>query len=138
MDKKIKATEEQLAYANILELGMKAGLLLLIVVFIIYLSGLLPAHVPVRDLPKYWGMPVNKYLAATHIHSGWSWLYMIGKGDFLNFVSIAFLAGVTILCYLRIIPILYRKKDMMYVVFSIIEVLILVFAASGILKAGGD
>ena len=54
MDKKIKATEEQLAYANILELGMKAGLLLLIVIFIIYLSGLLPAHVPVRDLPKYW------------------------------------------------------------------------------------
>ncbi len=136
MDKKIKATEEQLAYANILELGMKAGLLLLIVIFIIYLSGLLPAHVPVRDLPKYWGMPVHKYLAATHIHSGWSWLYMIGKGDFLNFVSIAFLAGVTILCYLRIIPILYRKKDMMYVVFSVIEVLILALAASGILKAG--
>ncbi|MGO9014177.1 MAG: hypothetical protein ACLQF0_04275 [Dissulfurispiraceae bacterium] len=136
MDKKIKATEEQLAYANILELGMKAGLLLLIVIFIIYLSGLLPAHVPVRDLPKYWGMPVHKYLAATHIHSGWSWLYMIGKGDFLNFVSIAFLAGVTILCYLRIIPILYRKKDMLYVVFSVIEVLILALAASGILKAG--
>ena len=61
---------------------------------------------------------------------------MIGKGDFLNFVSIAFLAGVTILCYLRIIPILYRKKDMLYVVFSVIDVLILALAASGILKAG--
>ncbi len=137
MDKKIKATEEQLAYAGVLELGMKIGLLMLIVIFIIYLSGLLPPHVPVKDLPKYWSMPVNKYLAATHIHTGWSWLYMLGKGDFLNFISIVFLAGVTIVCYIRIIPILFRKKDMTYVVFSIIEVLILALAASGILKSGG-
>ena len=138
MDKKIKATEEQLAYANILEFGMKLGLLMLIVTFTIYLTGLLSPYVPVRDLPKYWSMPVKKYLAATHIHSGWSWLYMIGKGDFINFVSIAFLAGVTIMCYLRIIPIFFRRKDTIYVVFAITEVLILVLAASGILKAGGD
>jgi len=137
MDKKIRATEEQLAYANILELGMKAGLLMLIVTFIIYLSGLLPAFVPVNDLPKYWSMPVKKYLAATHIHTGWSWLYLLGKGDFLNFAGIAFLAGVTILCYLRIIPIFFRKKDTIYGVLAITEVLILVLAASGVLKSGG-
>jgi len=137
MDKKIKATEEQLAYANILELGMKAGLLMLIVTFIVYLSGLLPPHVPVKDLPMYWSMPVKKYLAAAHIHPGWSWLFMIGKGDFLNFVGIAFLAGVTILCYMRIIPIFFRKKDRVYGILAIIEVLILVLAASGILKSGG-
>src|SRR5208337_2291810 len=85
-----------------------------IVTFIVYLSGLLPPHVPVKDLPMYWSMPVKKYLAAAHIHPGWSWLFMIGKGDFLNFVGIAFLAGVTILCYMRIIPIFFRKKDRVY------------------------
>jgi hypothetical protein len=137
MDKNVKATEEQLAYANVLEMGVKAGLLIIIVTFIIYLSGILPAHVPVNDLPKYWGLPANKYLTATHIHHGWSWVYMLNKGDFLNFVGIAFLAGVTIPCFLRIIPIFFRKKDIVYGIIGIIEVLILTLAASGVLKSGG-
>ncbi len=137
MEKKSKATEEQLAYANILDYGMKAGLLIIVVTFIIYMTGFLTPHVPVNDLPKYWSMPVKKYLAATHIHPGWSWLGMIGKGDFLNFIGISFLAGITIPCYIRIIPVFFRKKDSVYGMLAIIEVLVLALAASGILKSGG-
>jgi len=131
------ATEEQLAYAKLLDLGMKVGMLSLIVTFIIYVSGILPPHVPVNDLPKYWSMPVKQYLEATGIHPGWAWLHMLGKGDFLNFLGIAFLSGVTILCYLRIIPIFLSKKDRVYAILAIIEVLVLSLAASGILRGGG-
>ena len=137
MGGKLKATEEQLAYAKLLDVGMKVGLIMLVITFVIYLLGALTPHISVNDLPKYWGMPVKDYLKATDIHTGWSWLYMIGKGDFLNFLGIAFLSGVTILCYLRIIPILFRKKDTVYGILAVIEVLVLVLAASGILKAGG-
>jgi len=137
MDKKIRATEEQLSYAQILDIGMKLGLLLLLVTFVIYVSGILPPHVPVNDLPKYWGMSANKYLAAAHIHRGWWWLGMVGKGDFINFIGIAFLAGITALCYLRIVPVLLKKKDFTYCALAVLEVLILALAASGILKAGG-
>jgi hypothetical protein len=91
----------------------------------------------VNDLPRYWGLSVHDYLKATGIHPGWTWLGMLGKGDFLNFVGIAFLAGVTILCYIRIIPILFKKKDTVYAILAILEVMVLVLAASGILKAGG-
>jgi len=134
---KLRATEEQLAYAKLLDFGMKLGLLALIITFIVYLSGILSPYIPVNDLPRYWGMSVHKYLEATGIHPGWTWIGMLGKGDFLNFIGIAFLAGVTILCYLRIIPILFRKKDTVYGILAIVEVLVLVLAASGILKAGG-
>jgi hypothetical protein len=137
MDNKLRATEEQIAYAKLLDIGMKTGLLIIIVTFIIYLTGALAPHVPVNDLPKYWGMPVHEYLKATNIPTGWAWLGMVGKGDFLNFIGIAFLAGITVACFVRITPILFRKKDSLYGVFAIIEVLVLVFAASGILKAGG-
>lgn len=137
MDNKPKATEEQVAYAKLLDIGMKAGLLLITVTFIIYLTGVFAPHVPVNDLPKYWTMPVKEYLHATQIPHGWAWLGMVGKGDFLNFIGIAFLAGITVLCFVRIIPILFRKKDTAYGVFAIIEVLVLVLAASGILKSGG-
>ncbi|MFZ5998625.1 MAG: hypothetical protein ACOYW7_14240 [Nitrospirota bacterium] len=137
MENKLKATEEQLAYAKLLDLGMKLGLVMLVVTFIVYLSGILTPHVPVNDLPKYWGMSVHKYLEVTNIQPGWAWLGMLGKGDFLNFTGIAFLAGVTILCYVRIIPILFKNKDNVYGILAIIEVLVLALAASGILKSGG-
>lgn len=137
MHNRPKATEEQLSYAKLLDIGMKFGLLMLVITFIIYLSGILPAYIPLNDLPKYWGMPVKEYLKATGIHPGWTWVHLLGKGDFLNFVGIGFLAGITTLCYVRILPILFRKKDTVYGMIAIIEVLVLVLAASGILKGGG-
>lgn len=137
MSTKLKASEEQVAYAKLLDLGMKIGLLMLLISFTIYLFGIFTPHVPVDDLPKYWSMPVKEYLKATNIHTGWSWVHLLGKGDFLNFVGIAFLSGVTIVCYMRIIPILFKKKDTVYAVLAILEVLVLTLAASGILKAGG-
>jgi len=137
MDNKLKATEEQMAYAKLLDIGMKIGLLSITVTFIIYVSGILTPHIPIPDLSKYWSMSVKQYLKATGIHTGWSWLGMLGKGDFLNFLGIAFLAALTIFCFLRMIPILFRKGNTVYGIIAIIEVLILVLAASGILKAGG-
>ena len=137
MSDKLKATEEQLAYAKLLDMGMKLGLVMLVISFVIYVGGIFAPHVPVGDLPKYWSMPVKDYLKATDIHAGWSWLAMVGKGDFLNFIGIAFLSAVTIFCYMRIIPILFRKKDSVYGILAIVEVLVLVLAASGILKGGG-
>jgi len=137
MDKRLKATEEQIVYAKLLDSGMKAGLITVTITFVIYLLGIFPPHVPVNDLPKYWGMPVKDYLEATGIHPGWAWLGMLGKGDFLNFIGIAFLAGVTIPCYIRIIPIFFRKKDTVYGIIAILEVLVLTLAASGLLKSGG-
>ncbi len=137
MSGRLKATEEQIAYATLLNYGMKIGLLMLVVTFIIYVLGLLPVHVPVEDLSKYWSMSVHDYLKITKIDTGWSWIYRINKSDFLNFVGIAFLAGITIVCYARIIPIFIRKKDIIYSILAFIETMVLALAASGILKAGG-
>jgi hypothetical protein len=137
MDHKSRATEEQIAYAKVEDVGMKIGLVAITVTFIIYLSGILSPHIPISLLPKYWTMPVKQYLKATGIHQGWSWLGLVGEGDFLNLLGIAFLAGLTIVCFLRIIPILFKKKDTTYGIIAIVEVIVLVLAASGILKSGG-
>jgi hypothetical protein len=130
-------TEEQLVYAKVLNLGMKVGLAALVISFALYVLGIMEPHIPLQDLPKYWKLPVHEYLKQTNIHQGWSWLYMLNKGDFLNFIGIAFLAGVSIICYLSIIPSLFRKKDIIYAVLAIVEVAVLVLAASGVLKGGG-
>ncbi|MBF0459239.1 MAG: hypothetical protein HQK99_15215 [Nitrospirae bacterium] len=136
-EKKEVATEEQLRYAGLLSIGMKIGMAMLLISFAIYAIGILPPFVPVEDLPSLWSMPVHDYLHKTGIHQGWSWLYMLNKGDFLNFVGIAFLGGVTVLCFFAIIPILIRKKDYVYALIAALEVTVLVLAASGLLKTGG-
>jgi hypothetical protein len=136
-EKRTRATEEQIAYAKILNVVMFLGLAIMVVTFIIYLFGILPSFIPPQDIPKYWGMKSSNFIHTFHAPTGWAWVALTNKGDYLNFVGIALLAGLTVLCYLVILPILIRKKDMAYVVIAIIEVLVLVLAASGILKSGG-
>ena len=136
MNREIKPSEEQLAYATILDWGMKLGLIGIIITFVIYLLGIFPAYIPVEELPRYWKLNVHNYLEVTGIQSGWTWLKLISKGDFLNFLPIAFLAGLTILCYIRILPIFIKKKDTPYVILTLLQILILLLAASGILKVG--
>ncbi len=131
------ATEEQILYANILNKGMLIGLLGLVVTFIIYGAGILKPVIPLAEVQNYWVMPVGDYLAKTGIQAGWAWLGNLGAGDMLNFLPIAFLSLLTIFCYLAIIPGFLRKKDTAYAVIAIVEVIVLVVAASGILGSGG-
>ena len=134
---KTKASEEQIVYANILNIGMWIGLLALVVFFVIYVSGIFQSFIPIEELPKYWSMKVKDYIHESHAPTGWAWTAMIGKGDYLNFIGIAALAALTVLCYLIILPIFIRKYDTPYVVIAILEVAVLTLAASGILKTGG-
>ncbi|MCE5313325.1 MAG: hypothetical protein LLF86_09270 [Nitrospiraceae bacterium] len=133
----IKIAEEQTTYAGVLDTGMKAGLLIIIFTFAVYVFNLLQPHIPNAEISRYWSLPVHQYLQATGVHAGWSWLHMLGKGDFLNFAGIAFLAGISIICYIRIMPVLIAKKDTAYTVIALLEILVLVLAASGVLRSGG-
>lgn len=143
IEEEITATPEQMAYAQLLDKGMKFGLLMLVISFSIYMvaaaspMGLLETHVAVKDLPKFWSMPVHEYLKLANIQPGWTWITMLDRVDFLNFTGIAFLAGITILCYGRIVPIIYRQKDYVYTVIAVCEILVLTLAASGVLQMGG-
>ena len=132
-----QATEEQILYANILNKGMLIGLVGLVITFIIYGAGILEPQIPLEEVQNYWVMPVGQYLQETGIHAGWAWLGNLGQGDMLNYLPIAFLSLITIICYAAIIPGLLRKKDNVYVVLAVTEIIVLSVAASGILGSGG-
>lgn len=136
--------EEQMIYAAWLEKGMLVGLVLLVISFSLYLFGILDPVVPVDQLARYWTLPAADYVAAVNRDFlqmetalvGWTWLKLISKGDFLNFLPIAILSGASILCYLAMVPVFWKKKDKAYLLMSIAEILILLLAASGLLTAG--
>ncbi|PMP96000.1 MAG: hypothetical protein C0169_04895 [Thermodesulfobacterium geofontis] len=128
--------EEQMAYANLLDIGMKIILAAFIITFIIYLSGLLPNQIPINELPNLWKLRVHEFIEKTGLPTGWGWFKNINKGDYLNYIPIAFLGVLTILCYIRILPIFIKKKDTIYTVLTLLEILVLVLAAIGIFKVG--
>ena len=135
---------EQILYAKVLGIGMSIGLVTLFITFGLYVSGALAPAVPLDQVSNYWHLGVQEYLEVVnrdylhmeHSPTGWAWVTMLAKGDFLNFVGIAILSGVTIVCYLAIVPTLLRKKDNAYVAMALLEVIVLSLAASGILAVG--
>jgi len=138
-------TDERKLYATILNWGMNAGLIAIVTTFAIYGMGIFEPAVPLNKVQYFWSLNVSDYLAAvnqTYVHApagleGWAWLSLLGKGDFLQFAPIAWLAGVSIICYLAITPGLFRRGDTVYGIISIVEVVVLVAAASGIVGGGG-
>lgn len=141
---KATATAEQILYASILERGMYFGLILMFITFALYVFGIVDPAIPLNEIAGYWRQDVHSYLEAinhNYLHmeslpTGWAWLSMIGKSDFLNFVPIAILSGVTIVCYVAIVPGLFRRGDKAYAIMAIAEAVILALAASGLLAVG--
>jgi hypothetical protein len=106
------------------------------VTFALYVFGIMEPYVPLSELHELWSKNVHDYLSDAKIDSGWGWTSMLAYGDFVNFIGIAVLAGVTVLCYLVILPILLGRKDIVYVILALLEVIVLVVAASGIIEIG--
>lgn len=127
------ATEAQILYANILNAGMLIGFISLIVIFILYFTGIISPLIPLEKVETYWTLPVHDYLEKSGMEVGWAWFGKLEYGDMLNFIPIAFLSLLTIICYVSLIPGLIRKKDATYTVIAIVEIIVLLVAASGIL-----
>lgn len=128
-----RASKEQILYANILNTGMLIGLLSLVLIFILYVTGILSPLIPLEKVQTYWVLSVHDYLEKSGIQVGWAWFGELQYGDMLNYIPIAFLSLLTIICYASLVPGLLRKKDTTYTVIAILEIIVLLVAASGIL-----
>ena len=133
----LKASEAQLFYANLLNRLTLAGFALLVIAFFIYISGVMGSYVPMNEITQLWTKSSHNYMQTANIHAGWDWVSKIGYGDFLVYVPIVILAGVTIVCYIGVIFKFLKSKEYILVVIAILEVIVLSAAASGFLKSGG-
>lgn len=123
---------EQLSYAEVLHWSTVLGFIVLVVTFAAYVLGWLPTDIPLERLPQLWGLPLNEYLKATGTPTGWSWLFMMNKGDFASQLGIAILSGCSIACIIAIMPAYAKAKNITYIVICILEIAVLVLSASGI------
>ena len=119
-------------YARWLDIATRAGFAISLCAFLVYAGGLLPAFVPLEDLPRYWRLPVDRFIEVTGAPQGWAWLGELAYGDGLNLAAIALLGLVTPACYARLLPALIAERDWLQAVLAAGQLVVLLVAASGL------
>jgi len=133
---KVEVPKEQVVYANILWLGSIISIMAITVAYVLYVTGILSQYVEFDKIVELWGKKSHEFVEETNIPTGWDWIGLLGYGDFLNLLLLAILSFLTVVCYLAILPFLLAKKDLIYFVIALIEVVILILAASGLIVVG--
>jgi hypothetical protein len=131
-----RVSDEQLRYATWLARGTTFGFAAMALGFIAYVIGVLEPHVAFEDLPSLWSIPAASYVEAAGIPEGWGWLALTQKADMLNLVGIAMLSGCSVVALLAVIPVYTRQRNRIFVGVCIVEIAIMVLAASNVLAAG--
>jgi len=115
-------------YALWLDRMVRVAFVLTAAVFALYVLRVLPAFVPLDALPALWRLPLAQYLERSGAPVGWAWLPLVGRADYLNLAAVALFALMTLVCYLRVIPLLTRLQA----AFALAQVLVLLAAISGL------
>ena len=123
----------ELTYARWLEWCTRVALAVLIVTFLVYVSGATAPLVSLEALPTLWSLSVDRFVEATGAPRGWEWLRYVARGDYGNHLGVALLGLVTLVCYLRILPGLFRSGERALAVLAALQVAVLAAAASGVL-----
>ena len=134
-DRNRYASPEELRYARVLQIGARIGLAILIAIFVLYVSDAVPPLVPLSRLPQYWSLSAREFAAATHHPTGWAWLGRLGLADIALLAPIAFLAGVSALCSLAVLPQFLRRRDAVHAAILALQIVVLVLAASNVFGA---
>ncbi len=133
---KIEVPKEQIIYGKILSYGSKISILAMAIVFAVYISGVLPHYVDFEKVVELWGKNHHTFVEETGVPKGWEWVGLIGYADYLNLLLLAILAFLTIVCYIAILPVFAVKKDWVYLTITLIEIVVLLLAASGLITTG--
>ena len=134
-DADMKISPEQRQFARVLEIGMRAGMVLLACGFAAYMSGWLPASVAPATLPEFWGLSVTEFRRVTGAPNGWDWLGRLGYGDTLPLFGIVVLCATTLAAFGVLLVSCLRRADRFYIAIATLEILVLLLAASGVLTA---
>ena len=109
---------------------------MLVTGFLAYATGLVEPHVALERMPELWSGSAAAYLQAVELEPGWHWARALHRSDFLALAAISFLASCSILCLAGAAPVFYRDGERTLAWLCLIEIAVIVLAASGLLTIG--
>ena len=123
-------------YAWLLRRFTLASIVSLVIAFVIYVFQWIPSYIEIDRMAELIQLRSAEYKAAANIPTGWGWLSLIGYSDYLSFLAIAFMSGVSIFIYFILVHVFLRCKDYIYASIAVIQILVFILAASGIVNTG--
>jgi len=130
-----RVSADQLRYATLLSWGTRLGIVTLAGSFAAYVFGLLPAFIPVEQMPSLWTLPAQEYLDKTGTGTGWYWISHLANGEFASLLGIATLAACSVAGLGVLIPDYVRRRDFIYAVICLLSIAVVLLAASGALNS---
>ncbi|NTV92263.1 MAG: DUF1634 domain-containing protein [Chlorobiaceae bacterium] len=124
----------QFVYARVLDFVSHTGMLFIAAGYFVYVLQLLPLSVSISAVADNWHLSASDMQQKLHVPSGWSFMGSMTdllKGDVLSYTSILFLCMATILCLVFAAKTFFREKNYIYTIIAVLQVLVLLFAASG-------
>lgn len=128
--------EDQASYARWLARGTALGLAIVAVSFVVYVFRLVPPHVAYAELPRLWSLPLAEFLRETGSPTGWDWARMLDRSDTLAILGIAVLAGASVPALIAVIPVYARRRLPALLWICVLQVVVLVLAASNLISGG--
>ncbi len=119
-----------------LAFGTNAGLVVLVVLFAVYMLGIVEPQVAHERLPVLWQLPAVQFLEESGIADGWGWIALLNRADVLTLVGIVALAFCSVACLLAVMPLYWAAGQRLLFAICALEVLVLLAAASGLVGGG--
>ena len=135
-EESIHADKVQLAYAGILGKATTLGIALIIAGYAIYVFQLIPLSVPIEHVADNWHLRAAEFHQQIDAPLGWSCFSAPGYGDTVSYITLIYLGSVTMLCLFVAGLAFLREKNGIYTAISFIQLLVLIFAAAGIVSGG--
>jgi uncharacterized protein YcsI (UPF0317 family) len=126
----------QATYARWLDVATRIGFAVSLAAFLVYVSGVVEPFVPLEKLPELWSLSAARYAEVTGAPGGWGWLALLGRADYLNLAAVALFGLVTLVCYARIVPVLFAAGERPQAWIALAQVLVLAAAAAGVFTGG--
>jgi len=127
---------EQALYARWLARGNQLALAVMLAGFGAYLAGLWSPLVHRRELPGLWHLSARDYLQHTGVPTGWGWSGQLAHSDMATLLGIALLAACSLPALLVVALSYWRRGERLACGLALLQIAVLLLAASGIIGAG--
>lgn len=123
--------------AGVLRWGARLAWGGMAVAHVLYLTGVLPARVPVAQGMAGARLSSDAYAGRFSLATGWGWARELQWADRLNVLPVALLALVMSAALLAVLPGLIRRRERAFAAFALAAILVVALAAAGLCDRGG-
>ncbi len=136
MNQKNTPVTGQLAYAKIIYRLANIGIVIMTISYVLYMTGYPKPFLPIGKLVQLWETRSVEFIEITQMPVGFDLIHHLAQSDIISLMSIIFVSSITIIGYVRILPYFLKENDLPYTLITILQILVFILAAGGILSFG--